>query len=307
METLPARAPRSGRPASLRYIPGMIGVDVAGEPAGVDAPPTYDSASRRSRAVTQLVDLFRYRDLLLILTANITSTRYRRSAIGVAWTLLNPLLTMGVLTFAFSHVFRLEVASYPVYVLTGLIGWNFFAQTTTHAMNTMVWGSGLLKRVYLPRAIFTAASIGNGILNLALALIPLTAIMVVLRHPVSPAGLFAPAAIALLVLFAFGVALLVSTFAALWVDVTEMYGVILQMWFFLTPVMYPESILPPALRRLLELNPMVHLLRLFREPIYAGELPTLAAFALGAAIAVVTAVAGWLVFAARSEELAMRV
>ena len=279
----------------------------ASEEAHRGAPPTYDSSSRRSRVVTQLVDLYRYRDLLRILTANITKTRYRRSAIGVAWTLLNPILTMGVLSFAFSHVFRLSVRSYPVYVLTGLICWNFFSQATTHAMNTMVWGSGLLKRVYLPRAIFTVASIANGTLNLALALIPLAAIMVVLRHPVSPALLFVPVAVVLLVLFALGIALLVSAFAALWVDVVEMYGVILQMWFFLTPVMYPEAILPPGFRRLLELNPMVHLLRLFRDPVYSGEVPSAAAIALGAAIALVTAVVGWMVFSARSEELALRV
>jgi ABC-2 type transport system permease protein len=279
----------------------------ASEEAYGGAPPTYDSSSRRSRAVTQLVDLYRYRDLLRILTANITKTRYRRSAIGVAWTLLNPILTMGVLSFAFSHVFRLSVRSYPVYVLTGLICWNFFSQATTHAMNTMVWGSGLLKRVYLPRAIFTVASIANGTLNLALALIPLAAIMVVLRHPVSPALLFVPVAVVLLMLFALGIALLVSAFAALWVDVVEMYGVILQMWFFLTPVMYPEAILPPGFRRLLELNPMVHLLRLFRDPVYSGTVPSAAAIALGAAIALVTAAAGWMVFSARSEELALRV
>jgi ABC-type polysaccharide/polyol phosphate export permease len=284
----------------------MIGGESVSVAADLGAPPTYDSSSRRSRAVTQLVDLFRYRDLLLILTANITKTRYRRSAIGVAWTLLNPLATMGVLTFAFSHVFRFSLASYPVYVLAGLIAWNFFAQTTTHAMNTMVWGSGLLKRVYLPRAIFTAASIGNGILNLGLALIPLVGIMLAVRHPISPACLFIPVAVALLVLFAFGVALFVSTFAALWVDVAEMYGVILQMWFFLTPVMYPETVLPPPLRGVLELNPMVHLLRLFRAPIYEGTLPSLATLAVGAAIALATVVAGWLVFAARSEELAVR-
>jgi ABC-type polysaccharide/polyol phosphate export permease len=271
-----------------------------------DSPPTYDSSSRRPRAVTQLVDLYRYRDLLLILTANITKTRYRRSAIGVAWTLLNPILTMGVLTFAFSHVFRFSVENYPVYVLTGLIYWNFFSQTTTHAMNTMVWGSSLLKRVYLPRAIFTAASIGNGILNLTIAMVPLLVIMLALGQPISATCLFVPVAVLLLVLFAFGIALMVSTFAALWVDVVEMYGVILQMWFFLTPVMYPEAILPPGLRRLLEFNPMVHLLRLFRDPLVAGHLPSPGAVALGATIALVTVAAGWLVFATRSEELALR-
>ncbi len=116
----------------------------------MDATPTYDSAVRRSPFLREIVELVRFRDLLGLLIGRTNKTRYRRSALGVTWTLLNPLLNMAVLTFAFSHLFRFDLPRYPVYVLTGLIAWNFFSQTTTHAMNTLIWGGSLLARIYLP-------------------------------------------------------------------------------------------------------------------------------------------------------------
>ncbi len=140
-------------------------------------PFTYDSADRRSPATRELIELLRYRDLLRLMVTNIVKTRYKRSALGVVWTLLNPLLNMAVLTIAFSSLFRASLQRYPVYILAGLICWNLFAQTTISAMNTLVWGGSLLKRIYIPRTIFAVAAIGNGLVNLGLALIPLVVIM----------------------------------------------------------------------------------------------------------------------------------
>src|SRR6266849_6535181 len=120
----------------------------------------YDSAAPRLSPLAELAELIRCRDLLRMMVANIIKTRYKRSALGVVWTLLNPLLNMAVLTLAFSTLFRFSLPHYPVYVLSGLIFWNFFTQTTLYAMNTLVWGGGLLKRVYIPRTIFSVAAVG---------------------------------------------------------------------------------------------------------------------------------------------------
>src|SRR5260221_2671662 len=140
----------------------------------------YDSAARGWSPLTELVELVRYRDLVLMMVANMVKTRYKRSALGVVWTLLNPLLNMAVLTVAFSALFSSSLVHYPVYVLTGLVFWNFFSQTTLFAMNALVWGGGLLKRVYIPRTIFAVSAVGNGLVNLGLSLIPLVLIMLVL-------------------------------------------------------------------------------------------------------------------------------
>jgi ABC-2 type transport system permease protein len=146
----------------------------------------YDSAEPRSAAFSELSALLRYRDLLALMTANLVKTRYKRSALGVVWTLLQPLLHMAVLTFAFSTLFRSSLDDYPVYLLCGLVAWNFFSQTTVFAMHSLVWGGSLLKRIYIPRTIFATAAIGQGLINLLLSLLPLVIIMLLLGHPFYP-------------------------------------------------------------------------------------------------------------------------
>src|SRR5689334_958733 len=158
----------------------------------------YDSAARRSPMVEELLALLRYKDLLRLLIINTIKTRYKRSAFGVVWTLLNPLLNMAVMTIAFSALFRGSLIHYPVYILSGLICWNFFNQTTTYAMSTLVWGGNLIKRIYVPRTIFAVASIGTGLVNLGLSLIPLILIMLFLGHPFYPTWWFLPFAVLLL-------------------------------------------------------------------------------------------------------------
>lgn len=271
------------------------------------APTFYDSAARRIPFVNELVELVNYRDLLALLVANLTKTRYKRSALGVVWTLLNPLLHMAVLTFAFSQIFRFSIKDYPVYVLAGLIHWNFFTQTTSYAMGTVVWGGSLMRRVYLPRSIFAAASIGNGLVNLGLSLIPLAVIMVATGHPIYPAWWFVPIAILLLAMFALGVALFMSTMAVFFVDVVEMYGILIQAWFFLTPVMYPKSILPEKAIWYMNLNPVFNLLEVFRVPIYEGRIPGPHTVVAAVVSAVVALVVGWWAFTSKADELAYRV
>jgi ABC-type polysaccharide/polyol phosphate export permease len=267
----------------------------------------YDSAARRIPVIEELLELLRYRDLLQLLVANSIKTRYKRSALGVVWTLLHPLLTMAVLSVAFSAVFHTQVVNYPVYILAGLICWNFFAQSTSVATGSLVWGGSLLKRIYIPRAIFSVAAIGNGLVNLALALGPLVVIMLVLRQPLRPALVFLPVSIGLVAMFALGVALFLSTLAVFFVDVVDLYTVLLSVWFYLTPVIYPTEIVPARYLWLLRLNPMYSLLDLFRAPIYRGALPetwvilTAGAWALGALVI------GWWTFTRKADEFAYRV
>lgn len=267
----------------------------------------YDSTARRSPISGEFLELLRYRDLLRLLVASIIKTRYKRSLLGAAWTLLNPLLNMAVLTVAFSTLFRFSIEHYPVYVLTGLICWNFFTQTTTYAMGSLVWGGGLLKRIYVPRTIFAVASIGNGLVNLGLSLIPLIIIILLTGHPFHLAWWFVPFAVLLLAMFALGVALFMSTLAVFFTDVVDMYQVLLQAWFFLTPIMYPTDILPAQYVWYLHLNPLYNLLESFRVPIYQGFIPGHNTLLAAAASAVVALLVGWWVFTRKADEFAYRI
>jgi ABC-type polysaccharide/polyol phosphate export permease len=267
----------------------------------------YDSAARRSSPLAELVELIRYRDLLQMMVANIIKTRYKRSALGVLWTLLNPLLNMAVLTVAFSSLFGGSLVHYPVYVLTGLIFWNFFSQTTLYAMNALVWGGGLLKRVYVPRTIFAVASVGNGLVNLGLSLIPLVIIMLILGHPLYATWWLTPLAVLLAAMFTLGVALFVSTVAVYFADIVDIYQVFIQAMFFLTPIMYPKEILPAKLAWFLNLNPLYNLLELFRAPIYLGMIPGNHTILAALLSAVAMLLIGWWTFTRKADEFAYRI
>lgn len=267
----------------------------------------YDSARHRAGLLSELRELLRYRDLLALFVSRIVKTRYKRSALGVAWTLLNPLLNMAVLSVAFSTLFGSAQPHYPVYVLAGLLCWNFLGQSTTYAMSCLVWGSGLIKRVYMPRSLFAVASVGNGLLNLGFALVALALVMAASRHPFHATWWFLPIAVLLLSLFTLGLALLLSAVAVFFTDAIDLYQVVLQAWFFLTPVIYPAEILPPGWGAWLELNPMAPLLDLFRAPLMTGELPAAGTLAAAAAWSLGTFLLGSWFFTRKADDLASRI
>ncbi len=141
----------------------------------------YDSQRRRHPAVDELREAYRYRYLILQLVRRDILTRYKRSVLGVAWTLLNPLGMMLVLTIAFSQVFKFDVEGYPTYVLSGLLPWTFFSQTTTAAMTNLIWGGDILNRIYIPRASFAIAAMGTGLVNILISTVPLLIVMLLSR------------------------------------------------------------------------------------------------------------------------------
>jgi len=270
------------------------------------AKPYYDSVRSQWKAMDELVQVIRYRDLLWQLVRRDVLTRYKRSVLGVVWTMLNPLGMMIVLSVAFSQLFS-ATRAYPAYVLSGIVAWTFFAQTTTSSMIQMVWGSALLNRIYLPRSIFVTSAIGTGLVNLGLSLIPLALVMVATGVPLRATILFLPVSVALLTMFSLGVALLLSTLAVYFPDVAEMYQIGLTAWMYLTPIIYPEEILPQAARPwILGLNPMYHLISMFRLPLYEGSLPSLGEFALAAGVAALALLIGWFAFTEKMDEFAYR-
>jgi ABC-type polysaccharide/polyol phosphate export permease len=221
--------------------------------------------------------------------------------------MLNPLGTMLVLTIAFSKAFGTTLG-YASYVLSGLIAWTFFAQTTNAAISHLVWGGGLLKRIYVPRTVFAVSAIGTGLVNIVLSLIPLLLVMLVTRVPVRWSILVIPIPVLFLALFSLGMGLLISTIAVYYTDVAEMYQIVLTAWMYLSPIIYPESILPEAYRLwIARLNPMYHLIRLFRMPLYEGRLPELSEMAVAGLVSLITLLVGWIIFTKKADEFAYRV
>jgi len=269
----------------------------------------YDSAKKRHPAVDELKEVFNYRNLIQQLVRRDILTRYKRSVLGIAWTLLNPLGMMIVLTLAFSQIFKFgTVYGYPAYVLSGLLPWTFFSQTTTAAMVNLVWGGDLLHRIYIPRASFAIAAIGTGLVNIILSTIPLIIVMLITGVPIHTSILFLPISLLLLAGFSLGLGLLISTIAAYFPDVSEMYQIVLVAWMYLTPIIYPIEILPEAYRYwITALNPLYYLINLYRIPTYYGRFPSWAEFIPAVVVSILMLVIGWWVFSSKSDELAYRI
>jgi ABC-type polysaccharide/polyol phosphate export permease len=244
--------------------------------------------------------------LVLQLVSRDVKARYKRSILGIAWTMLNPLLMMIVLTIVFSNLFRVQLAHYSLYLLSGLVLWNFLAQTTTTASNIMRAGAALLNKVYVPRTIFALTAVGTGLVNLALALIPLAVVGLATGLTPTWSLLWLFPAVLLTTAFALGVSLLVSTLAVPFPDVVEMWEVILTAWYFLTPIIYPLSMLSDEVRRALSFNPMYHLVTIFRDPIYMGEGPSGENLLVAMISAVGMLALGWYFFSSRADEITSR-
>ncbi|MGD9253926.1 MAG: ABC transporter permease [Holophagae bacterium] len=267
----------------------------------------YDSVEATRRPMRRsLVEVLRYRDFLRLQVVTNIRGRYKRSVLGVAWSLLSPLLTMIVMSIAFSAIFRFSVPNYPVYVLAGLVFFGFFQETTTQSMRSLVFGGSLLKKVYVPAATFPLSSVGTGLVNLGLTLVPIVFIMLVLGHNFTWAFFFVPVGTLLIAVFSLGVGLIMATLAVFFSDVVEMWGVLVRALFYLTPVMYPEEILPERFVWIVTANPLYHLLRCWRDPIYLGTSPPLSSVAVATATSVGVLVIGWWVFCRHSHEFALR-
>lgn len=268
---------------------------------------SYDSADTQSPILREARELFRYRDLLGLMVVNIAKSRYKRSVLGVLWTLMNPVLHTAVVTVAFANIFRVSLPNYPLYVLSGMLCWTLFTTTTVYAMNSLIWGGSILGRIYVPRTIFAAAAVGNGLTSFGLALLPLVGVMAATGHPWTLALISLPFAVVLLAAFVFGVSLLVSSIAVLYTDFVEFYQVMVQALFFLTPVMYPAEILPRWAGPLLHLNPMHKLIEMFRMPIYNGQFPDSTTVATATITSATFLAVGWIAFTRKADELPYRI
>jgi len=270
-----------------------------------DEYPIYDTDRKCSKALHELIQVWHYRDLIYQLIYRDVTARYKRSVLGIAWTMLNPLGTMIILSVVFSNVFP-TIEGYVAYVLSGLLVWNFFAQSTTAGMNSLVWGGDLFRRIYLPRTVFAISAVGTGVVNLVISLVPLLLVMLVVGVKISASFFLVVIPIILVAAFALGVALLLSSVGVFFPDVVEMYQIAIQAWFYLTPVLYKLDILPDGIQFWVRLNPMVYFVDIFRLSTFYGQLFSWKIFGLSAGVAALTLIAGWWVFTQVSEELAYR-
>jgi ABC-type polysaccharide/polyol phosphate export permease len=264
----------------------------------------YDSARRPHPLVEEIIALVKYRELIYQFVSRSVKTRYKRSALGVVWTMLNPLLTMVVLTIVFSSLFRFQIENFPIYILSGQVVWIFFSSVTSGAMGEMVWSGDLLKRIYVPKSVFIMSAVGTALVNIFITLIPLLAIALVVGVRLSWAILIWPVSILLLSIFSMGVGFLLSTASVYFADMLPVYDVILTIWLYATPIIYPLEIIPEKWLWLFRLNPLYYLVEAFRLPLLYGVVPTRDIWIPAVLISTLTLIIGGLIFTSKAKDYA---
>lgn len=251
-----------------------------------------------------LGEVVRYRSLLRDLVARDLKVRYKRSALGIVWTMLNPLLMMVIFTIVFARFLRFPIEHFTVYFLCAFLLWTFVSQTTSWSTACFVGYAPLIRKIYVPKTVLVLSTVLSGLVNLLLSLVPLALIMLIVGHPFTAKIAFIPIPLLLTTAFAIGLSLLLAPLCIMFADISQIYQVLLVAWMYMTPIFYPVEIVPPEWRIVIDANPMTYFVEAFRMPIYRGVLPD-AHTMIGATVsAVVSLVVGWLVFEHYSDRIA---
>ena len=221
----------------------------------------------------QLATVKRFRHLLILMVKRDFVTRYRRSVLGVLWSMLNPLLTMVVLVIVFSFLFRFDIPNFAVYVLSGQIIFTLFSESTSQAMNSIIANAGMIKKVYVPKYIFPVSRVVSSVVNFCFAFAAFLLVAFVTRAPMYWTIALIPIPVIYTFVFALGIGMLLSSMAVFFRDLQYIYGIVISIWMFLTPIIYPVSILPERVFHLIHLNPLFHYVGYFRALALYGTVP----------------------------------
>ncbi len=235
------------------------------------ASPVLVIESARRWVGLDLRDLFAHRDLFYFLVLRDIKVRYKQTALGVAWAVLQPLLTMVVFTAIFGRLAGVpsDGEPYPIFVFAGLLPWNFFNQAVTNSSNSLVGNATLITKVYFPRLVIPAAAVGAGLVDFAIAAVIL---FIMAFHYGVSFGLdmlmMVPLAL-LTTLFATGVGMWMSALNVKYRDIRYALPFVLQIWMYVTPIIYPVTFIPTRWRWLIALNPLSGIIQGFRSAIFS--------------------------------------
>lgn len=215
----------------------------------------------------------KFRPLLNELISRDIKTKYRKSILGVFWTILNPLFMMIVLSVVFSNLFKFDIENFPVYLLSGQLIFNFFSESTTNAMSAIIQNGPLIKKIYVPKYMFVVSRIFSSSINLMASFAAMIFVMLAMRVDLHYTVLLVPIPLFFIVMFSLGVGLLLSSLAVKFRDIMHLYSVFITALMYLTPVIYPMSILPEWLNRIVMLNPLTNILMMFRDIMLNNRVP----------------------------------
>ena len=240
------------------------------------------------------------------LTSRELKRKYARSVLGVLWSVLNPLLSMGVLTLIFSQMFRRTIENYPIYYLTGYLLWQAFTGTSNSAMTTLADNRTLLLKVKFPMELFVLTRGCTALVNLGYSFVAYGVMLLVFRVEVGWAALFLVPIVGCLFLFSLGISYALSAAYVFFGDVRHLYSVALTLWMYCSAIFYPADQLSGPIRQVVEFNPLYLYIRCLRGAVMEGLPPTWEEIARMVAWGAGVYLAGWGIFRVLREKILLR-
>jgi ABC-2 type transport system permease protein len=258
--------------------------------------------------VQHIRNFLKYRFLLQELVARDIKLKYRRSVLGILWSLLNPLITMTVISIVFSQLFRFDVPNYHIYVLTGLVMFSFFSDATSTAMNAILINSALIKKVYIPKYILVFSKSISAMVNFIFAIIAIFIILLFSDVKFNLVNLLFPLPMVYIFIFASGIGLILSVYTVFYRDLAHLYIVGLTAWMYLTPIIYPIEIVPERFLFIVKTyNPLYYFLLCFREIVFYSRLPSLELHITCLGLAFVALIIGIYIFINNQDRFIMHI
>ncbi len=223
-------------------------------------------------------DLWHYRDLLYILTMRDIKVRYKQTLLGAAWAIIQPLFTMLIFTLLFGRLAGMpsDGIPYPIFAYAGLLPWTFFSNAVTNSGNSLVGNSNLITKVYFPRMIIPMASVGSGLVDFAIAFGLLVVLMFYYGVGLTLSILMLPVLIVLTSFLAMGIGMWMSALNVKYRDIRHALPFLIQLGLFISPIIYPPTIVPEKWRWLLLFNPMTGIIEGYRSAIFGRSFDWLA-------------------------------
>ena len=256
---------------------------------------------------TYIQNFKKFQPLLSELIARDIKIKYRKSVLGVLWTFLNPLFMMIILSIVFMNLFRFDIEYFPVYLLSGQLIFNFYSESTNTSMSAIMDNGPLIKKIYVPKYLFVLSRVSSSTINLLASFTALICVMLAMRVEFHYMVLLAPIPLFLLIVFSLGVGLILSAITVKFRDVMHLYSVFVTALMYLTPVIYPMSILPEWLEPIVRLNPITNILQMFRNVMLYNTLPDLMSIAMAIVECAVMLSLGLYVFYKNQDEFILNI
>lgn len=244
-----------------------------------------------------LLELYRYRGLIKMLVTKELKARYRGTFLGFLWSFLNPLIATLTYVLVFSVYMKVQMENYSVFLLCGLLPWTWLASSINEASNSILANGGLIKKIYMPTEIFPLVYVISNLINFLFSLPILLLLILLLNLKISlPLLFFFPVLIIVQLLFTVGIALFVSSMTVKFRDFIYVIPNVITIWYFLTPIMYPSTLIPEKFKLLLWLNPFALLSIAYQDLFYYNRLPSIQNIAAAGILSLIILLFGLMVF-----------